>query len=86
MYIYGTLVLILSKLTTFKYIKTNLIFNSFIKSWLFDIKDYSNTLKRDINWLFNNKDIKDHIEKNEHIKNIRKNLIIKKKLGKNLLK
>ncbi len=86
MYIYGTLVLILSKLTTFKYIKTNLIFNSFIKSWLFDIKDYSNTLKRDNNWSFNNKDIKDHIEKNEYIKSIRKNLIMKKKLGKNSLK
>ena len=86
MYIYGTLVLILSKLTTFKYIKTNLIFNSTIKSWLFDIKDYSNTLKRDNNWSFNSKDIKDHIEKNEYVKNIRKNLIIKKKLGKSTLK
>ena len=86
MYIYGTLVLILSKLTTFKYIKSNLIFNSFIKSRLFDIKDYSNTLKRDNNWSFNNKDIKDHIEKNEYIKSIRKNLIMKKKLGKSTLK
>ena len=76
----------LSILLSFKYIKTNLIFNNFIKSWLFDIKDYSNTLKRDINWSFNNKDIKDHIEKNEYIKNIRKNLIMKKKLGKNSLK
>jgi hypothetical protein len=53
---------------------------------LFEIKDYSNTLKRDNNWSFNNKNIKDHIEKNEYISNIRKNLIMKKKLGKNSLK
>ena len=86
MYIYGTLVLILSKLTIFKYSESNLIFNNFIKSWLFDIKDYTNTLKRDNNWSFNNKDIKDHIEKNEYVKSIRKNLIMKKKLGKNSLK
>jgi len=51
-----------------------------------DIKDYSNTFKRDYNWSFNTKDIKDHIEKNEYIKNIRKNLIMKRKLGKNSLK
>ena len=68
MYIYGTLLQFLSILLSFKYIKTNLIFNSFIKSWLFDMKDYSKTFKRDNNWSFNNKDIKDHIEKNEHIK------------------
>ena len=85
MYNYGTL-LLLSKLTIFKYSKSNLIFNNFIKSWLFDIKDYTNTLKRDNNWSFNNKDIKDHIEKNEYVKSIRKNLIMKKKLGKNSLK
>lgn len=85
MYNYGTL-LLLSKLTIFKYSKSNLIFNNFKKSWLFDIKDYTNTLKRDNNWSFNNKDIKDHIEKNEYVKSIRKNLIMKKKLGKNSLK
>ena len=85
MSIYETLVLILSKLTIFKYFKSKYIINSFIKSWLFDIKDYSNTLKRDNNWSFNHKDIKDHIEKNKYVKSIRKNLIMKKKLGKNFL-
>ena len=51
MYIYGTLVLILSKLTTFKYIKTNLIFNSskLLESYFTtgdDIEDNSGLVSR----------------------------------------